>query len=593
VALVVVLVVAGFLFLPAELLYAGSTSMVAGLVGLGLFLPIAALREMPLNAAGMAGLGAYLFTYFGSHGGVDNHLAGVAVALASVVTVSLLGGLASLAVTGLYFVVASLVIQVGIEKVIFSIPVLTGGAAGRSVWQPDLSGWFDTQRCIYLIVALIVLVCAVAVGQLLKSRSGYHAVLVGHVPEGASAIGIHNWVVKLLVFALSGVMIGVAGCLYGFVNGTPPPPVAFGIIFSVIFVAIPIASGMRNLASIWLVAGAFTCIPIALEGEHISPNLMSAVILLTALLLGVFRERIGRFLSGVLLRIRRGGAEDAPEMVALTGHAVTVGSANGHGRASDHSHALATIAHVDLPSHRKGRSPLGLQGRDVTVDFGGVRAVDRVSVRVGPGERVGIVGANGAGKTTLFNALTGFVPCEGTVLLGSEDISGWPPYLRARKGIRRTFQVPRLADVLTVDQNVLCGHGHDDLERRQRIEWLLDHFGLTARRNTPVAALPFGVRREVELIRALSITPQVLMLDEPVSGLEDEEAEKLVEALADLQRKEGWGLLVIEHDLKFITSIAERLMVMEDGHLLLEGPTQQALKADEVRRVYLGETVAV
>jgi branched-chain amino acid transport system ATP-binding protein len=97
----------------------------------------------------------------------------------------------------------------------------------------------------------------------------------------------------------------------------------------------------------------------------------------------------------------------------------------------------------------------------------------------------------------------------------------------------------------------------------------------------------------VELIRALSITPQVLMLDEPVSGLEDEEAEKLVEALADLQRMEGWGLLVIEHDLKFITSIAERLMVMEDGHLLLEGPTQQALKADEVRRVYLGETVAV
>jgi branched-chain amino acid transport system ATP-binding protein len=95
----------------------------------------------------------------------------------------------------------------------------------------------------------------------------------------------------------------------------------------------------------------------------------------------------------------------------------------------------------------------------------------------------------------------------------------------------------------------------------------------------------------VELIRALATTPQVLMLDEPVSGLEDEEAEKLVETLLELQAKEGWGLLAIEHDLKFITAVAEHLMVMEDGHLLVEGPLHDVMNQDQVRRVYLGELV--
>ena len=108
-------------------------------------------------------------------------------------------------------------------------------------------------------------------------------------------------------------------------------------------------------------------------------------------------------------------------------------------------------------------------------------------------------------------------------------------------------------------------------------------------RDVPVVALPFGVRREVELIRALSVRPQVLMLDEPVSGLEDEEAQTLVELLLELQAKEGWGLLVIEHALEFITSIAEQLIVMEDGRVLVQGPIHEVMREEQVRRVYLGE----
>jgi ABC-type branched-subunit amino acid transport system ATPase component len=178
------------------------------------------------------------------------------------------------------------------------------------------------------------------------------------------------------------------------------------------------------------------------------------------------------------------------------------------------------------------------------------------------------------------------------VHLGDRDITGWSSFMRARAGIRRTFQVPRLVDILTVEQNLVVGHGHGDAtERRERVAWLLERFGLAGLRGMPVSALPFGVRREVELVRALTRTPKVLMLDEPVSGLEDEEAEKLLGVLLELQAAEGWGLLVIEHDLRFITRVAEHLMVMEDGRLLVEGPLHEVMRQDVVRRVYLGELV--
>jgi len=611
-----VLVLAGgaasFLLLPGHLLYAGSTALVAGIIGLALFLPIAALREMPLNAAGLAGLGAYLYANLASQGSVGGVLLGGLVAVAAVTGLSVVGGLASLVVTGLYFVVASLVLQIGIEKVIFSIPGVTGGAAGEAVPQPVLQGWFDSQRAIFLVVGGFALVTAIAVWALRRSRFGYHAVLVGHVPEGASAVGVRNWAVKLLVFAFSGVLIGVAGCLFSFINGTPPGTQSFILIISVLYVAIPIASGMRDLSSVWIVAAAFTTIPIVLEPLRLSPFFLSGMILLVALVVGDRRDWVAQQIRR--LRGSRTG-DDAAEAIELRGAAApATAAANGAGGNGAVSAAAASGPSVEVvgrratgdagfsargdavrPSDRPAVVPgaLALDGRDITVDFGGVRAVDAVSVRVAPGQRIGIVGANGAGKTTLFNALTGFVPLHtGSVHLGDRDITGWSSFMRARAGIRRTFQVPRLVDILTVEQNLVVGHGHGDAtERRERVAWLLERFGLAGLRGMPVSALPFGVRREVELVRALTRTPKVLMLDEPVSGLEDEEAEKLLGVLLELQAAEGWGLLVIEHDLRFITRVAEHLMVMEDGRLLVEGPLHEVMRQDVVRRVYLGELV--
>ncbi len=589
--LVGLLGVGGLLFLPGDLLYIGSAGVVSGLIGLALFLPMAALREMPLNAAGMVELAAYFFAQSTTNAGLGGYLLGIVIALGTTIGVSVLGGLASLVVTGLYFVVTSLVIQVGIEKVVFSIPGVTGGAGGWSVSQPQLTGWFGTERCMYLIVCVAVLAIALAVRRVLASRAGYHAILVGHVPEGASAVGLRNWAIKLAVFALSGLLIGIAGLLIDCVNGTPPGTQSFSLIFAVIYMAIPLASGMRDLASIWLVAAAFTVIPVVLESYHLAPNFVSGIILLIAILLSQNRDRIGREARRLWRQARGLGADqdDQPSTETVATPAMFAGGSSGNGAAAPARVTLVGVRARPRPHVTAARS--SIEGRDITVDFGGIRAVDNVSVRVTSGQRVGIVGANGAGKTTLFNALTGFVPlAQGRVLIDTDDATSWPPLVRARAGIRRTFQVPRLADVLTVEQNVICGHGHDR-ERQARVEWLLDRFGLTPLRSVVVSALPFGVRREVELVRALATVPRVLMLDEPVSGLEDAERDRLVRILLELQAEEGWGLLAIEHDLAFISAVAQHLLVMEDGKLLVEGPIAEVMRQEQVRRVYLGELV--
>jgi branched-chain amino acid transport system permease protein len=574
--LVGLLAVAAFFLLPDYLLYAGSAALVSGLIGLGLYLPMAALRVMPLNTAGTVGLAAFLFAQFTSHGGVGSYLLGAVLGLGSAVGISMLTGLASLAVTGLYFVVASLVVQLGIEKVVFSIPRITGGAEGWTVGQPVLDGWLDTQRAIYLITAAVVLCVALSVRALLRTRMGFQAMLVGHQPDGASAVGLRNPLIKLLVFGISGLVIGLGGLLTAFVNGTPPPSgVFFSVVISVIYLAILLASGMRQLASIWLVAAAFTAIPILLERFHLFPDFVVGCILLSAILFGQNQRWIGiqarRLVRGEPARLRgRVGAPVTVVPVALQPARVSPGRPE---------------AEADRPP------PVALEGRDITVDFGGVRAVDAVSVRVLPGQRVGIVGANGAGKTTLVNALTGFVsPQQGRVLLGSRDITTWAPRARARAGILRTFQFPTLADVLTAEQNVVCVHGYRG-RHRDRVDWLLERFQLGARRTTPVAALSFGQRRKLELVRALATRPQVLILDEPTGGLMDEQADNLVEVLRQLQEIDGWGLLVIEHNPRVLTALSQHLIVMENGRLLVEGPTDVVIRQEEVRHVYLGRSV--
>lgn len=247
-----------------------------------------------------------------------------------------------------------------------------------------------------------------------------------------------------------------------------------------------------------------------------------------------------------------------------------------------------------------------LETRDLTRRFGGVVAVDRVSVRVGDGELSGVIGPNGAGKSTLFHLVTGHLrPNAGRVLFAGRDITGLVPDRRARLGIAIAFQSVRLFRGMTVLENVMVGahastrHGfweaflrlprHRREERAilERASRALERVGLDAEASRLAESLPIGQQRAVQVARALCGEPRLLLLDEPASGLRAAERQRLADLLRDL-RREGLSMLLIEHDVAFVTQLAGRITVMDRGLVIAEGPPDEIRQDPAVIAAYLG-----
>lgn len=250
----------------------------------------------------------------------------------------------------------------------------------------------------------------------------------------------------------------------------------------------------------------------------------------------------------------------------------------------------------------------GLAVVDLRVAFGGIAAVDNVSLRFEPGEIVGIIGPNGAGKTTLFDAISGFVsPDLGQVELNDRDISRWSPESRARHGLGRSFQDSRLFESLTVTETIsvalerwiqggdpvnavfrLPPHQLTEAAIARRVDELIDMFGLDAFRHKLLRELSTGSRRVVDLACVVAHGPTVVLLDEPSSGIAQREAEALVPLLRRLRDHLDATLLVIEHDLGLISTVANRLVAMDQGRVVTSGPPTEVLEHPEVVASYLG-----
>jgi ABC-type branched-subunit amino acid transport system ATPase component len=242
-----------------------------------------------------------------------------------------------------------------------------------------------------------------------------------------------------------------------------------------------------------------------------------------------------------------------------------------------------------------------LQAERLTVRYGGLLALDDVSLTADVGEIVGLIGPNGAGKTTCFGALVGMVAAQGTVRLGGADASGWGPARRARAGLGRTFQRLELFGSMSVRENLafsaeaahLAGRPWRLLSARRHRDdaWadhVLDLLGLGPVAHEPAGALPIGTGRLVELGRALCLRPQLLLLDEPSSGLDPGETAALAEVVADAVAELGIGALLIEHDMSMVHRLCHRLHVLEFGRCIEAGPTAAVLASGAVREAYLG-----
>lgn len=243
----------------------------------------------------------------------------------------------------------------------------------------------------------------------------------------------------------------------------------------------------------------------------------------------------------------------------------------------------------------------------ITLKFGGNTALDGISFDVYEGELFAIIGPNGAGKTSIFNCISGiYRPETGRISLGDQELLRLAPDKVARLGVARTFQNVELFDNLTVLENLLLGRGisssynwleamiwvgrakNQELESRRYVEGLIEFLELNAVRDMPVGILPYGIKKRIELGRALAMNPKLILLDEPVAGMNSEETEDMARFILDIRSELGTAMIMVEHDMRLVMDLADRVMVIDFGKRIALGNPESVRNDPAVINAYLG-----
>lgn len=255
--------------------------------------------------------------------------------------------------------------------------------------------------------------------------------------------------------------------------------------------------------------------------------------------------------------------------------------------------------------------PGSLSLAGLSLQFGGLLVLDKISLDVAPGEMLALIGPNGAGKTSVLNCISGlYRPSDGKVLFEGRDITGCPPHAVADAGIARTFQQGGLFRHMTVLQNLLIGrHAHfrsntlldgvfwgqarrNEVVQREAAEEIIEFFELEKYRDDIVSGVPFGVQKIVGFARALAMEPRLLLLDEPSAGLNRETKENLARFILRIRHEKRIGMIWVEHDMQMVADLADRIYVMDYGRYITEGRPQEVFNDPEVIEIYLGTKTA-
>lgn len=484
------------------------------------------------------------------------HLSAFPATLVAIAVALLLGGIIGVAVVragGIAATMITLAVLFVVDQLVKNWQELTKGAGGLSS-VPTLGGtmWLWVGGIVGLFTA----------HWFAETRSGRFAVATREDEIAAPALGIALFSSRFAAWLVSMALVGLAGALRVQTIGSTSPK-QYTLDVTVLLLAMLVVGGMRTpsgavLGTILITVGneLFRQLgdPKRLDIDRF-PDLFLGVALLAAML-----WRPGGLLGDIDLAawLRR--------------------------RTRRPHQPVARIPPTRTAS---------LVANSIEVEFGGFMALRDARVRVAPGEVVGIIGPNGAGKTTLFNVVTGLVqPVRGTVKLGDRDLSHSKPEQVARAGLARTFQNLRLFANLSVLENVtltaLVTAKYRPDETPIDVLWLLEVSGLAGLEDRVAGTLDYGNQRRLELARAAALSPEFLLLDEPTSGMSDAESLEMVERIRTMGAAVGAGVLVIDHDLAFITTISDHIVALAEGEVIAEGLPSEIRHDPRVMTAYLG-----
>jgi branched-chain amino acid transport system permease protein len=573
-------------------------ALIFGVFALSLNLLMGFAGQVSIAHAAFGAVGGYVAGYL-----AQEHGWAFGPALALGVTAALVFGLVvslpALRLAGEYLILLTLSVQIITLVVITSISAL-GGLTGLSA-LPGISLFgsvlLTPQDFLKLLVPILVLVFL-----LMRRIAGSP---VGRVLRGiredelaTQSLGKDVFAYKSQVFALTAGLAGLAGVLLVYYNGVAAPGM-FGFSVSMTIIVMVILGGSGNLygtligTALVVASGPFFQKVIKLS---IDKSSLAQLVAYGLALVAVLRWRP----QGILPEGMTPGA--LLGWVRRRDGAVS-------GRPSTEPAAGRGEVRVPLTARRLDGGPaLALEVRSLSKSFGGIRAVEGLDLSLERGQITGLIGPNGAGKTTVFNLLTGALrPDAGTVLLGGRDITGLPPHRIARAGMVRSFQDVRTFARVGVLENVMMGVagqsgermrtvlspvplGPGDRRTRERaLEWL-DFVGLADRAGEPAGSLAFGEQKLVALARVLATDAEVLLLDEPASGIDKRWSDHMIEHIARLPEA-GRTVCIVEHNLNVVQRLAQKICFMHEGSVTAEGTMDELSRQERLQEAYFGSMV--
>lgn len=554
-------------FILINVIFAQSINVLTGLGG-----------QISLGHAGFFGIGAYGSAVLSKTYGLDMAL--------SIPTASVLAGAAGYLlsfpagrVREVYLAMMTLGFGMIFYEIVREWASVTGGTMGlrgvpsAALRSASILGAPLNQVSYFWVVLAVTTVVVALLSNMTRSHVGRALYAVHHNEVAAGSLGISNASTKRTAYALSGLLAGLAGAFYAHLVGYLGPE-SFGVHRSIEVLVIAIVGGLGSIAGQIVSAAVFTYLPEALQAFAEYQFIVYGVILTFSLIV------LPKGIAGLIF--------DPPRFIRP---------------------AALTEARARKPeivwNDKAGRVALTVQG--LTKRFGGLTALDDVSLTLKPGNITALIGPNGSGKSTLVNVVCGiYQPTKGVVRLGDTDISGLPDHRIAAMGVVRTFQDPRLVPSFTVRENLLLGAHclvgqsgiaaalalpeamREEAAFLSEIEAVMALTGLSDYADTPISALPYGYCRMAELARALMARPHTILLDEPAAGLSEAEMEMLGLVIRKM-KEHGLTIMLIEHHMDFLADLVDDVVVLDSGTVIYRGDLKGMRKDHAVITAYLGQ----